>query len=230
MGGNLVSAWLSDPLIVYALILSGLLFSGIFILFLTIVIKHRQRIKSVRIQHQFIRELEKALECTKEQRDITNEIHKINRLIRLHKKDIAYGWVRLLEKTPQNERQQYINIAKQTEMMHCIPHCLKKEGLAEKCIAIEAIGLTNLAEYQTALVQFTQSPALAPYACIALARLSGRDALPQIIQSYNLGVLSTTQALSALVEIPQKQVEQLMAESGGTALPKSLQEYLVEST
>ena len=230
MGGNLVSAWLSDPLIVYAFILSGLLFAGIFVLFLMIVIKHRQRIRGLKIQHQFILELEKALERTKEQGNISSEVNKINRLIRLHKKDIAYGWVRLLEKTPQNERQQYINIAKQTGMMDCIPHCLNQEGLAEKCIAIEAIGLTNLAEYQTALVQFSQSPALGPYACIALARLSGRNALPQIIQSYDLGILSITQALSALVEIPKKQVEQFMAESGGTALPKSLQAYLREST
>lgn len=222
MGGRLDFAWLSDPLLLYALALSALLFSGIFVLILTIIIKHRSRLKSKKIQSQFVSLLNKARKNIDSNRSIESELSHINQLIHLHKKDIAYGWVRLLEKLTKEDRTEYIVIAAQTNMLHCIPHCLNHEGIAEKCVALEAIGLSDFQMYINDAKHYTETEGIAPYACTALSRLIGKEALTQVIESYKKGFITTTQALAAIVEIPGDQIMGLSKE----VLPIELAQYL----
>lgn len=222
MGGRLEFAWLSDPLLLYALALSGLLFGGIFILMLTIIIKHGSRLKSEKIQSQFTLLLNQARKSLDSNKNIDLELSHINHLISIHKKDIAYGWVRLLEKLPKENRAEYIAIASQTNMLHCIPHCLNHEGIAEKCVALEAIGLSDFQMYVHDAKKYAEIEGIAPYACIALTRLIGKDALLQVIESYKKGFLSTTQALAAITEIPPDQIMSLRKDS----LPIEIAEYL----
>lgn len=210
----------------YALALSTILFGGIFVLMLIIIIKHGSRIKSQKIQTQFTSLLNQAKKHQRSMEGIESELIKINDLIKLHKKDVAYGWVRLLEKLPKEDRGEYIVIAMQTNMLHCIPHCLNHEGIAEKCIALEAIGLSHFETYANDAKRYAEQEGIAPYACIALSRLMGKEALPQIIQSYRKGVLSTTQALAAIVEIPKNQIISFTQESGHHPLPAELTHYL----
>ena len=222
MGVSLDFAWLSDPLLLYALTLSGLLFGGIFILIITIVVKHGSRLKSQKIQNQFLSQLDQARQNINSNKSIESQISHINLLIDSHKKDIAYGWVRLLERLPKEDRKQYISIAEQTNMLHCIPHCLNYEGIAEKCIALEAIGLSGFQMYAEEAKKYTEINGIAPYACIALTRLIGQDALSYVIESYKKGFISTTQALTAIVEIPSKQIMSL----GKATFPIELAQYL----
>ncbi|OWF65202.1 hypothetical protein B6A14_05165 [Polynucleobacter hirudinilacicola] len=218
--------WLSDPLLLYALTLAALLFGGIFMLILTIIIKHGRRIKSQKIQDYFVSLINQAKEYRLEGKGIKHELTYINKLIELHKKDVAYGWVRLLERTPKKDRDQFIDIAKQTNMLHCIPHCLNDEGIAEKCIALEAIGLSNFDGYTNEAKKYAMQEGIAPYACIALSRLIGKDSLPQIIESYKKGILSTTQALAAIVEIPRDQIINYIQGSTQKTFPTQLSQYL----
>ena len=222
MGGSLDFAWLSDPLLLYALALSGLLFGGIFTLMLTIIVKHGRRLRSENIQSQFTSLLNKARNYVNSNRNIESELSQINQLIHLHKKDIAYGWVRLLEKLPKEDRAEYIAVASQTNMLHCIPHCLNHEGIAEKCVALEAIGLSDFQIYVDAVKQYIETEGIAPYACIALSRLIGEEALTQVIESYKKGSITVTQALAAIVEIPGDQIMGLSKE----VLPIELAQYL----
>lgn len=218
--------WLSDPLLVYALALAALLFAGIFVLVLTIIIKHGSRLKSEKIQSHFTALLNEALQHHHKNQSTQSELTQINHLIQTHKKDVAYGWVRLLEKLPKADRAGYIGIAEQTHMHHCISHCLNDEGIAEKCIALEAIGLSGFQNYISDAKKYTEHNGIAPYACIALSRLTGKDALPQIIQSYKKGFLSTTQALAAIVEIPRNQIMEYGQSSNKNAIPAELARYL----
>ena len=222
MGGRLDFAWLSDPLLIYALALSGLLFGGIFVLMLTIIIKHGGRLKSENIQGQFTSLLNQARKNIGSNKTSESELSHINQLIHLHKKDIAYGWVRLLEKLPKEDRTEYIAIAAQTNMLHCIPHCLNHEGIAEKCVALEAIGLSDFQMYADDAKKYTETEGIAPYACIALSRLIGKEALSQVIESYKKGFVSATQALAAIVEIPSDQIRGLKKDM----FPIELAQYL----
>lgn len=226
MGGKLVFAWPSDPLLLYALSLAAILFSGILLLMFTIIFKHGSRLKSEKIQTKFVASIQSAIELSQKNANIQTEIAKINSLIASHKKDVAYGWVRLLEKTPKSDRTKYVAIAGQTNMIHCIPHCLNEEGLAEKCIALEAIGLSGFDQYINDVQKYVYQGGIAPYACIALSRLIGIAALPQIIQSYEKGTLSTTQALSAIVEIPKDLIVTYLQDPKNIPLPKQLYRYL----
>lgn len=226
MGGSLDFAWHSDPLLIYAVILSATLFLGICVLILTIIVKHGSRLKSEKIQRQFTALINKAKLQQNKGQSFQSELNLINALIVKYKKDIAYGWVRLLEKTAKSERLQYITIATQTNMLHCIPHCLHEEGLAEKCIAIEAIGLSGFNQFIPEIKKYVYQGGISPYACNALTRLIGVEALPQIIQSYEKGVLSTTQALSAIVEVPHHLIIQYHKDTPPNPLPKQLHRYL----
>jgi len=226
MGVKLDYEWLSDPLLLYALGLSALLFGGIFILILTIIVKHSRRLHSEKIQSDFTLLLHLAKERYKDGKDIRQQISSINLLIHNHKKDVAYGWVRLLEQSSTSDRTQYISIAEKTNMLHCIPHCLHDGGMAEKCIALEAIGLSNFQDYIDEVRKYSEQPGLAPYACIALARLIGKESLPQIVESYDKSVLSTTQALAAIVELPQSEVIDYIKNSSKKSFPKQIYHYL----
>lgn len=226
MEGNLDFVSHSDPLLLYALSLAALLFGGIFLLTLTMIVKHGRRLKSQKIQDRFASLLNNAKKFSTEDKSIQPQITQINELIRHHKIDIAYGWVRLLEKTPVAERKEYIAIAVQTNMLHCVPHCLNKGGIAEKCVALEAIGLSGFDDFINDAKQCSKQESMAPYACIALARLIGKDSLPLIISSYKLGFLSITQALSALVEIPKDQIDDYLKNQPSNPIPDSLSQYL----
>jgi hypothetical protein len=226
MGVKLDFAWLSDPLLLYALALSALLFAGIFALIFTIIIKHGSHLKSEKVQIRFTMLLNEALQHRINSQSIQSELAQINRLIATNKRDVAYGWVRLLERLPKADRAAYIAIAQQTNMHHCIPHCLNDEGIAEKCIALEAIGLSDFQNYISDAKKYTERNGIAPYACIALSRLTGKDAIPQVIQSYKKGFLSTTQALAAIVEIPRDQILIYEQSTNKNPIPAELARYL----
>jgi len=227
MGGNLAYEWYSDPLLLYALSLAALLFGGIFILMVAIIFKHDRRLRSQKIQDHFVSLLNKANQFLAEGKNIQPQTTQINELIRNHKIDIAYGWVRLLEKTPPSERAQYIAVAAKTNMLHCVPHCLNEGGIAEKCVALEAIGLSGFDSFINDAKKYAKQESIAPYACIALARLIGNDSLPLIVESYGLGFLSTTQALSAIVEIPKDEVVSYLKNQTSNVIPENLSQYLV---
>lgn len=226
MGDKLVFAWPSDPLLLYALSLAAILFGGILFLIFTIIFKHGSRLKSEKIQRKFVACIQSAIELSQKNANIQEDIAKINSLIANHKKDVAYGWVRLLEKTAKSDRKKCVAIAEKTNMIHCIPHCLNKEGLAEKCIALEAIGLSGFDQYINDVMKYVHQGGIAPYACIALSRLIGIAALPQIIQSYEKGALSTTQALSAIFEIPKDLIVTYLQDPKPIPLPMKLYQYL----
>lgn len=228
MEGNLEFAWHFDPLLFYALSLAGLLFGGIFIMVIMIIFKHGRRIQHQKIQGHFIAVLNEAHAHVKNGRSIAGEITILNKLIHAHKNDVAYGWVSLMEKTPISERESYISIAKQTEMLCCIPHCLEEGGIAEQCVAIEAIGLSQFSNYISEVEALTTHGEIAPYACVALARIRQQDALPKIIRAYEKGVLTTTQALSALVEIPKEQIANYGNHSKQEPIPLELKRYLID--
>jgi hypothetical protein len=225
-GGKLEFAWPSDPLLQYALSLSALLFGGIAFLVLTISIKHGRRLRSSKIQHQLVALLTESIQRSLDSQKIDSQINAINHLIHFHKKDVAYGWVRLLEQTPILEREKYIAIAVKTNMKECIPHCLYQEGLAERCVALEAIGLSNFTSFASSIEKFSESPGVAPYACVALARLIHEKAIIIIINSYEQGFLSTTQALSALAEIPRDKVIDYLDNQENPRIPSHIYDYL----
>ncbi len=222
--------WLSDPLLLYALTLTSLLAVGIIYLMARIVLKHRRRLQSLLIERKFVTLLNQAIAQSKpdelESKGLSSSLAQINLLIDLYKKDIANGWMRLLENTPPDQRNRYTEIAKQTRMVQCIPHCLYEEGLAERCIALEAIGLSGFEDFAVEAEKFARTNGVAPYACIALARLKTVNALPTILASYELGALSTTQALSAIAEIPTQQVSKALQDGLPTPIPASLATYL----
>jgi hypothetical protein len=214
------------PLFIYALTLAGLLTCGIAYLMGSIVMKHRRRLQSFRIQRRFIAHLNQASQASLAPELLQVEILHINQLIQLYKKDIANAWMRLLEGTPSAERSPYIQVATQTNLLHCIPHCLYEEGLPERCIALEAIGLSGFSEFAHAAETFSCDPGVAPYACIALARLNHSDALPYILKAYQQGVLTTTQALSAITEISPAQIQNYLDSHPNTQVSDRLLAYL----
>ena len=123
---------------------------------------------------------------------------------------------------PKEDRTEYIVIAAQTNMLHCIPHCLNHERITEKCVALEAIGLSHFPIYVDDAKKYTETEGIAPYACIALSRLIGKEALTQVIESHKKGFITTTQALAAILEIPSNQIRGLKKDM----FPIELAQYL----
>jgi len=66
--------------------------------------------------------------------------------------------------------------------------------------------ICEINEFDEALISFTKVPVLSAYACIALAKTQRLSSINILIDAFNNNLISITELLSALVEIPRKQL------------------------
>ncbi len=103
---------------------------------------------------------------------------------------------------------------------------LIESGLGEGLTASGA-DLSGFEAYATETAMLANDKGVAPYACIALARLKKIEAMPVILNAYQVGALSTTQALSAIAEIPSAQIAHFLLQPEAASMPDRLKTYML---
>lgn len=217
---KLAFEWLSDPLLQYALYLSGFFILGIAGCIVLIAHKfqshHSHQVKQAHIA-VLIREL---LDSEKPHQ---LQIDNVNQCIQKHPIDVCYAMVRVLENaSPLVDIQIFKNI----QIIEVINKSLTSLFHKNHAIAIEAIGLLKRDAYRTTLICHLDDPACCSFAAEALVRLDGASTLPIILPYYQRKFLTISQMLTILMKLNPHDLQELIAGNSSIVLPKVITRYL----
>lgn len=199
-------AWLSDPLLEYTLYLSCILLVSILLFIGVIVKKHQRRQHEIRCQENLKKLLDEALLLTESKSSNLKVISCINESIKTSNIDLICAWSSIIESSNKSNKERYLKIFLKLNHIELLSKALKSKNIKQKCLAIQTIGICEINEFDEALISFTKVPVLSAYACIALAKTQRLSSINILIDAFNNNLISITELLSALVEIPRKQL------------------------
>lgn len=220
MGCKLDFEWLSDPLLQYALYLTGFFVLGIVACMVLIAHKfqshHSHQVKQAHAT-QLIQELMNAGQSNQMQ------IDAFNQYISKHPIDACYAIVRILENAPPPIN---IGLFRGIQINEVIDQSLASFFHKNHAIAIEAIGLLKQADYRSTLVHYLKDPACCSFAAEAFVRLDGMNAVSTILSYYQQKSLTLSQTLTGVLQLSPHDLQDLMAGKSSIALPAEFMRYL----
>ena len=199
---KLAYGWLSDPWLEFIAYLCGLLFLSIFWFIFIIVYKFYKRQSIKRHQNKISNLLTEIIKQPISSAQYSKLINQLNLLS--HNKPInsLIAWVGIMEDSNQVQQTNFSNIFSKLAYTELINIGLNSRDIASQCLALQMIRLSELNQFDEALINRLNSPDLAPYAVAALARTQGIKAIDLMMQCYENDYLSNTQLLTAFVELP----------------------------
>ena len=212
--------WLSDPLLQYALYLTGFFILGIVGCMVLIAHKfqshHSHQVKQAHAK-QLIYELINAGQSNQSQ------VNALNQCIREHPIDTCYAIVRILEdaSVPID-----IRLFEDIQIKDVIDRSLASFFHKNHAIAIEAIGLLKQDDYRATLLRYLDDPSCCSFAAEALVRLDGMGAVSTILAYYQQKSLSISQTLTGLLQLDPKDLQDLIAGRSAILLPAEFTRYL----
>jgi hypothetical protein len=212
--------WLSDPLLQYALYLTGFFILGIVGCMVLIAHKfqshHTHQVKQAHAT-ELIQELLKAGKPN------SLQIDAFNQFIQKHPIDACYAIVRVLENASPSID---LRLFKDIQVKETIDRSLASFFHKNHAIAIEAIGLLKQHDYRATLLRYLDDPSCCSFAAEALVRLDGMGAVSTILTYYQQKSLTTSQVLTGLVQLSPNDLQDLQADKSSIALPAEFIRYL----
>jgi len=220
MGCKLDFEWLSDPLLQYALYLTGFFILGIVGCMVLIAHKfqshHSHQVKQAHAT-QLIHGLITAGQSN------PSQIDTLNQYIHQHPINTCYAIVHVLENaSPPID----IRVFEGIQIKNTIDRSLASFLHKNHAIAIEAIGLLKQDDYRATLIRYLDDPSCCSFAAEALIRLDGMGAISTILTYYQHKSLTISQALTGLLQLSPNDLEDLMAGKSSITLPAELTRYL----
>ena len=206
MESNLDYAWHSDPLLEYSLYLSSILFVSILVFIGVIVKKHQRRQHEIRCQEKLKKLLDEALLMLEQKSSDLEVINQINESIKTNQINFMCAWSSIIESSDEVYKKQYLKIFFKLNHTEILSKAIKSKNIKQKCLSIHTVGSCKTNEFDETLISFSKEPVLSAYACIALAKTQQLSSISILIDAFKSKLISTTQLLSALVEIPRKQL------------------------
>ena len=223
MGPKLDYAWLSDPLLKYAFYLSCILFIVILTFILVIVKKHYKRQHELHCQQT----LKILLDKTKQSKSKRlQNIKFINAAIANKQFDTICAWSSILESAEELDKKNYIKIFLKLNYFEFLSEALNGKNLKAQCLAIQTIGICRLEEFIPTLKKYIKTPVLSSYISIALSRIQGIVSIDIIIDAFNNKRITTSQLLSALVEIPKEDLKTWQNKNRNKSINKLISQYI----
>jgi len=205
--------WLSDPLLQYALYLTGFFILGIVGCMILIAHKfqshHSHQVKQAHAT-ELIQELLKAGKPN------SLQIDALNQFIQKHPIDACYAIVRTLENASPSID---LRLFKDIQVKETIDRSLASFFHKNHAIAIEAIGLLKQDDYRSILIRYLDDPSCCSFAAKALVRLD-------VLTYYQQKTLSISQVLTGLLQLRPNDLEDLMAGKSSITLPAEFTRYL----
>jgi len=212
--------WLSDPLLQYALYLTGLFILGI-VGCMTLIIHKFQSHHSHQVKQAHATEL--IQELLKAGKPNSLQIDALNQFIQKHPIDACYAIVRVLENVSPSID---LRLFKDIRVKETIDRSLASFFHKNHAIAIEAIGLLKQDDYRSILIRYLDDPSCRSFAAEALVRLDGIGAVSTILTYYQQKTLSISQVLTGLLQLRPNDLEDLMAGKSSITLPAEFTRYL----
>lgn len=219
MGCKLDFAWLSDPLLQYALYLSGIFFTGILACIGLISYKFQSYKRHQVNETQLIHLLESHLS---EKQIRQNCIDELNMHIHKCPIDSCYAIVRVMENYPTSAHSQL----KGLDLEYAIDQALGSRFQKNQAIAIEAIGLLQLQSHRAKILLYLEDLQFSSFAAEAFIRIEGLAGIGVILDCYKKGLLSISQILTAIVQLSPMDLKALLLPNSSVEVPTELMQYL----
>ena len=219
-------AWLSDPLIEYAFYLSCMLFVVILTFILIIVKKYYQRQHELHCQQTLQNLLDRTLQYKQSKSKQLEIINSINVIITKNHLDAICAWSSILESAESIARKNYIEIFLKLNYFKLLSDALNGNNLKAQCLAIQLIGICKLKEFTPILKKYIKTPVLSSYVSIALSRIEGIQSIDIVIKAFEGERITTSQLLSAFVEMPKKDLEAWQIKQRNSSINKLISQYL----
>ncbi len=220
MGCKLDFEWLSDPLLQYALYLSGFFLVGIGCCMVLIAHKFKSYRSHLAKQTNAIELINAVMQLNKSDSTIINDL---NVYIQNHPIDCCYGLVRVFENSanpPDPKRLEPINIS------FAIDECLRSFFHKNRAVAIEAIGLLKLYSYRSNVLANLDCSEYCPFAAEALIRLDGKASIPRILDCYQNHFLTISETLTAFLQLEETDIRYLQEANSSIKIPPEFLRYL----
>ena len=211
--------WLSDPLLQYALYLSGIFFTGILACIGLISYKFKTYKRHQVNQTQIIHLLESYLS---EEQAHPHRIDELNIHIHRYPIDSCFAIVRVLENHPTSPHSQL----KSLDLEYAIDQTLGSRFQKNRAIAIEAIGLLQLQSHRSKILLYLEDPQFSSFAAEAFIRIEGLAGIEPILRCYQKGLLTISQTLTALVQLSPASLKALFLPNSSVVVPSELIRYL----
>lgn len=218
--------WLSDPLIEYAFYLSCMLFVVILTFILIIVKKYYQRQHELHCQQTLQNLLDRAHQYKQSKSKQLEIINSINVIITKNHLDAICAWSSILESAESIARKNYIEIFLKLNYFKLLSDALNGNNLKAQCLAIQLIGICKLKEFTPILKKYIKTPVLSSYVSIALSRIQGIQSIDIVIKAFEGERITTSQLLSAFVEMPKKDLEAWQIKQRNSSINKLISQYL----
>ncbi len=220
MGCKLDFEWLSDPLLQYALYLSGFFFIGIVCCMILITHKFNSYRSHQAKQNHAIELIKTVLQLNKSDSSANNDL---NAYIKAHPIDCCYGFVRVFENATDSIDRKWL---KSIDIEYTVNQSLTSLFHKNQAIAIEAIGLLKLQSYRAKILARLEDPQYCPFAAEALIRLDGKVEIPKVLECHQNQLLTISQTLTALFQLDPTDLKALLGSSSSIKIPTEFLRYL----
>ncbi len=220
----MVFDWRSDPLLVFVALLCCFLTLNIICFICIIIYKHYKRMAQLQYQaqlQQLLIQLSKASAHTQQQLSQVIE--------QLGKKNTAQSlvaWVTIMQQCHGSQQLQYASIFRRLDFDDLIHRGLASQNVTTQCYAIQMIRFCQLNQFDDALIQQLSSVVLAPYAIAALAKTQGVRAIDLMVSAYQQQLLSNSQLLTALSELPLAAIQDVIDQVQHASIRALILQYL----
>ena len=207
MEHKLAFEWLSDPLLEYALYLSCFLLLSILFFITVIIRKHQFKQYEIEYQEKIKVLFDQVISLNDNEADDSEAINKINKLIKNKPHEFIFAWSLLLESFEKSGQNKYLKVFLKLNYLDLLERTINSKSIKQQCLSIQTIGICKLKAFSSQLIKLNDDPSLSAYTCIALSRIQGISAINVVINAFEKKLITTTQLLSALLQIPKKQLD-----------------------
>ncbi len=181
-----------------------MLLISILISITVIVKKHYRRSHELHCQETLKDLLNKAAYSKQTKSEHLKAIQDINVAIQNNQFDTFCAWNLILESADDLSKRTYIKIFLKLNYLNFLSKALYSSNLKRRCLAMQMIGICKLKAFTPELIKYLENPVLSSYASMALTRIHGIESINTINLAFHNKKISTSQLLSALIEIPKK--------------------------
>ncbi len=206
LGHNLAFALHSDPLLEFVTYLCCFLALSILSFIFIIIYKHYKRQSQLRHQALLYKHIQFLLEHPLSDQPAVQRLYQLNKLIQKKPLQTLTAWMDVMQDADVVTQEKYAAVLRKLDYQTMIQRGLASRHIALQCLAMQMIRLCHLKQFDDYLLVKLASVELAPYAIAALAKIQGIAALKLILNAYEKDLLSNSQLLTAIAELPRAEV------------------------
>lgn len=180
--------------------------SSIVLFIVVIAIKHYHKQHELNFKNKIKISFNQILIAREAGKEINSLISLLNADMQKRPSDFICAFSALMREEPKNKRKNYLTVFFQLPYKSFLANALDSKNIKQQCLAIQIIGMCKIKMFEPNLTKLSGVPALSASACLAIAKIQGMASIDILSMAFQQQLISSSQLLTALVELPRKQL------------------------